>query len=452
MTSIYELPDWDGPINEPEQALIEHATSGELLDLGGGPVPTDDQPILELEEMQAWGADRTIRAEVLRHLLVVSEGPVQAKGVRLRGARVSGPLDLESATLCCPLVLEDCFLDSEQSVVFDYATVTLVRLVRCRLAGLAAGLLVVTKELDLTGSTFTGFVQLVGADISDQLTLRGATISGRDPDESALVADGVRVGGAVFLDDGFTADGAVRLHSADITGPLVCSGARITGTDTDHNALVADGVKVGGNMLLNCGFTSAGTVGLVGARIGGGLSLQDATLSDPVALDAQGARIGQQLLWAPARAVTGLVNLDRAQVKRLDDDWSKDGAYWPAAGKLRLAGFVYEGFGGKNLATCQQRLDWVQSQHRKPLQGQPARFGAQPYEQLARVYRLMGHEDDALRVAIAGRNDLSTYSDMGRLRRTGNRLLDVTIKHGDQPLRAVGALLAVFVVAFLLLY
>jgi hypothetical protein len=87
-----------------------------------------------------------------------------------------------------------------------------------------------------------------------------------------------------------------------------------------------------------------------------------------------------------------------------------------------------------------------------PLQGQPARFGAQPYEQLARVYRLMGHEDDALQVAIARRNDLSTYSDMGRLRRTGNRLLNVTIKHGDQPLRAAGALLAVFVVAFLLLY
>jgi hypothetical protein len=62
----------------------------------------------------------------------------------------------------------------------------------------------------------------------------------------------------------------------------------------------------------------------------------------------------------------------------------------------------------------------------------------------------MGHESDARRVAIARRNDLRTYSDMSRLRRTGNRFLDVTIKHGYQPLRAVGMLAVVFIAAFLL--
>jgi hypothetical protein len=39
VTSIHELPDWDGPFNEPEQALISHATSGELLDLEGDAAP-----------------------------------------------------------------------------------------------------------------------------------------------------------------------------------------------------------------------------------------------------------------------------------------------------------------------------------------------------------------------------------------------------------------------------
>jgi hypothetical protein len=137
---------------------------------------------------------------------------------------------------------------------------------------------------------------------------------------------------------------------------------------------------------------------------------------------------------------------------RLDDDWSEDGAYWPTAGNLRLAGFIYDGFGGKNLASCQQRLDWVRSQHLKPQPDKPARFGAQPYEQLARVYRQMGHEGDACRVAIARRNDLRAYGGLGRLRRTGNWLLDVTIKHGYQPLRAVGMLAVVFVAAFFLSY
>jgi hypothetical protein len=585
VTSSHELPDWDGPLNEPEQALIKHATSGELFDLEGDPAPTDDRPAIELETMQGWGADRTIRAEVLRHLLVESEWPMHAKGVRLRGARITGPFDLDSATLRCPLELADCYFDGEQPVVLDYATGTLFRLVGCWLVGLEADLLVITQHLDLKRSTFAGAVhlscakisgklncsgvkitgtdpssqalvadgikvdssvflsagfvadgavrllnaditgqlvcsgahitgtdtdgnaldadsikvgggvflnagfvadgavRLLNADITGQLVCSGAHITGTDTDGNALDADGIKVGGGVFLNAGFVADGAVRLLGADITGPLVCSGAQITGTDTDGNALAADGVKVGGSVFLNAGFvadgavrllgaditgplvcsgaqitgtdthgnalaadgvkvgggvflnagfvadgavrllnaditgqlacrgaqitgtdsddtalaadgvrvggavflddgfTSAGSVGLRAARVGGGLSLRKATLADPVALEAQGARVGQALVWAPARPVTGVVNLDRAQVNRIDDDWSNKGGYWPTAGNLRLAGFVYDGFGGDHQANSRQRLDWVRSQHRKPLPGQTSRFGAQPYEQ-----------------------------------------------------------------------
>jgi predicted acyltransferase (DUF342 family) len=664
-------PGWNGPLEPCEQSVIEHAVIGGLLDREGGAAPTVDQCPIELETMQAWGKARTIRAEVLQHLLTESQWTVHAKGIRLRGVKISGPLDLESATLRCPLVLEDCYLDSKEPVVLKYSTVSLLRLVRCRLAGLSADMLVATKEIDLTRSTFTGAVHLLsaditgqlnfggatitgtdtnnyalvaggatitgtdtnnyalvadgvkvggdvsldggftaagairlpgaditgqlncsgatitgtdtssnalvadgvkvgrdvslddgftaagairlpGADITGQLNFSGATISGTDEDTDALVADGVKVGRDVVLDDGFTADGAIRLPGADITGQLNFGGAKITGTDTDNNALVADGVKVGGDVVLDDkftadgairlpgaditgqlnfhgatisgtdtnnnalvadgvkvgddvflkdgftaagairlpgaditgqlnfrgakitgtdtdtdalvadgvkvggdvflddGFTADGAIRLIGASVDGSLSLRQATLADPVALKAQGTRIGQQLLWAPTRAVTGLVNLDRVHVNRLDDDWSKDRAYWPGAGELRLAGFVYGGFGGKHLATCQQRLAWVQSQHQMASPGLPARFGAQPYEQLARVYRQMGHESDARQVAIARRNDLRKYGDLGKLRHTGNRLLDVTIKHGYQPLRAVGFLLLVFVAAFLL--
>jgi len=46
---------------------------------------------------------------------------------------------------------------------------------------------------------------------------------------------------------------------------------------------------------------------------------------------------------------------------------------------------------------------------------------------------------------------LRTYGSLSWARRTGNWLLDVTIKHGYQPLRAVGMLLAVYAVALLLL-
>jgi hypothetical protein len=429
--------------------LLEHAAAGTRLDLLGGSAPVADEPDaspFELEVMKAWSAERTVRAEVLRHLLVGPDWEVHAKGVRLRGARISGHLDLESATLRCPLILQDCYLDSEQPVVLDYATVSRLSVVRCQLAGLTADLLVVTKELDLSRSTISGVFLLRGADITGQLICRGARITGTD--RNALVAEGVKVGGAVFLDDGFTAAGAVRLLGADITGQLNCSGARITGTDNDRNALQAEGVKVGGAVVLDDGFTAAGAVRLLGAGIGD-LILRDATLADGVALTAQGATIGGQLVWAPKTTVTGLVNLEQAQVDRLDDDWSKDGANWPHAGKLRLAGFAYNGFGGDHPATWGQRLQWIRCQHRTPLPDQPATFDAQPYEQLARTYRQTGEDTEARKIAIARHNDLRTYGHLSLPRRIGNWLLDVTIKHGYQPLRAVGLLLAAYAIAVL---
>ena len=585
--------------------MLEFAETGEGLDLSLGTVPVHDYAPVDREAMQSWGPDRTIRAELLRHLLVTSQWPVHAKGVRLQGARITGTLDLESATLRCPLVLHDCYL--EQQVVLVGATVSLLELSHCWLDGLAGAQLVVTKRLDLSRSEFTGAVELPDANIAGHLTCRGTQITGNDMHGAALAADRVtvdgtvfldygfraagavqlsgaritsqlsfsdaqitgsdvqgnalaaaeitvggtmlldagftaagtvlltgariagqlscsgaeisgnhgnallaaesRIGGTVFLDEGFTADGAVRLSgarikgqlscsgatitrprgsalaavgvtvggivfldrgfSADgdvqltgthIIGQLKCSGAQITATDDEGNALVADRLIVEGDVFLDDGFATAGAVRLTGAQIDGGLSLHDATLAGPVAFVAEGARISQQFVWAPATAVTGLVNLERTQVHRLDDDWGdhdrpKDGAYWPSEGRLRLAGFVYDGFGGDHSATCQQRLDWIRSQHRKPVPGrvgtpgQPGSFDTQPYEQLARVYRQAGQDTEARRIAIAQRSDLRTYGSLGWWRRAENWLLDVTIKHGYQPLRAVGMLLALYAIA-----
>lgn len=538
------LPKWDGALDAQERSLIRHTLTGQRLDLEGGATPTDDQTPIELQTMRAWGADRTIRAEVLRHLLVSPQWPAHSKGVRLRGARIIGPLDLESAVLRCPLALEDCYFDSEQPVALDYAAASLLRLLRCRLRGLTADRLVVTMEMDLGRSTVTGMIRMLGAEITAQLNLVGVTITGTDESGTAMMADGIKVGGAILLHeftaagavsfvgadldalicsgarmtgadtqrralvaDGlkvgrevylnqFTAAGAVWLVRADISGDFVCGGAKITGRSMDGNALVANGVKFGGSVfldegfkaagavrltgaeisghlicssakigrdkegtalaagaikvgasvLLDEGFTAAGAVSLVGAHVAGHLSLRNAMLADPVALVANGARVGQQLVWAPRKLVTGWVHLERTHVYQLQDDWSKEGGYWPVAG-LRIAGFIYQGFGGENQATCEQRLDWIRSQHQS---GMPSHFDAQPYEQLVRVYRETGYESDARRVAIARHSDLREYGGLSRRRCIGNWLLDVTIKHGYQPMRALGMLLAVFVAAFLL--
>jgi hypothetical protein len=436
------------PVEPPEQALLDHASTGTPLDLVG-------EGRVDRQAMNNWGPARIVRAAVLRHLLVESQWPVHSKGVWLRGARISGPLDLESAMVRCPLLLEDCYLDSPDSVTLDYATAPLIILSRCQVVGgLTANVLMVTKGLDLNGSVFEGVVWLLSADIGGELNCKGAQLTGTDGDGhgDALVGDRMKVGGDVFLDEGFTAAGAIRLAGAAITSQLSCRGAQLTGTDRAGRALVGDWLKVGGGMYLNQGFTAGGTVSIAGARIGGSVWLDGAKLAEPVALQADGLHVDGQLVWRPRSPVRGRVDLERAAVHRLDDDWSLPAAHWPPAGQLRLAGFTYDGFGSHHRASWRQRLDWIRRSHTTATDTTPAAFAAQPYEQLAQVYRQTGHESQGRQVAIARRNDLRRYGNLTPPQKLGNWLLDKTIKHGYQPLRAVGLLIAVYAAVLLMVW
>jgi hypothetical protein len=396
--------------------MLRMAEAGELLDLGdcaGDPAA-----------MKTWGRSRTIRAAVLRHLLVGEDRPVHAKGVRLRGVRITGQLDLEAATLSCPLRLADCYLSNPQAIILDYATVSLLALTGCHLAGLEGDSLVVTQRLDLTDSTLTGPLQLLGADITGSLTCSGAQLTVANSDGNALAAARMKVGGDVFLDKEFTAAGAVQLLGVDITGSLTCSGAQLTVANSDGNALAAEQIKVGGHVFLDKfldrPFSAAGVVTLDGADIagqlncggaqltatvaggharlvatgmkvggdvflGGGFTTAAVTLpaahvggsfqfsgrlTDPQGFDLTDSRIANALVWAPETQVFGLVSLVDAAVGELYDFWRRRAnGYWPSAaeGRLLLNGFTYTrlvgpGDIGADAATVEQRLAWIGSQ------------------------------------------------------------------------------------------
>ena len=190
-----------GPLWPLEEEMIARAAAGRLVDRGAGPS--------NLAKMQTWGQERTVRAEVLQRLLVAGQWPVHAKGVRLCGVRISGQLDFKGATLAGPLSLDSCYLDADRPAALDYATASLVTLTGCQLAGLT-GRMLTARELDLRSSTLTRPLSLRGAVIG-QLICGGAQLTGRDGHGYALTARGMKVSGNVYLDDGFTAAGPIRL-------------------------------------------------------------------------------------------------------------------------------------------------------------------------------------------------------------------------------------------------
>jgi len=94
----------EASLTDVEQALVDHVTRGELLDLAA------DEPVDEAA-MRTWDSSRTIRAAVVRDILRgrLATDP-DPHGLRLRGARIAGQLDLENLTTGVGVGLVDCLL------------------------------------------------------------------------------------------------------------------------------------------------------------------------------------------------------------------------------------------------------------------------------------------------------------------------------------------------------
>jgi hypothetical protein len=273
-----------------------------LLDDGfdaAGPVDLNDAQIggsLRLSGGRLrGGGDHALVAE-----RVVVEGTWYARRlradaeVRLPGARVTGNVDLASATLAAP--------------AGDALDATGIAVGGSLLAGRHA-----------TGPIFTasGRVRLAGARIGGDLVLSGAEIVSTtipDPGEDApegsrapvlpagivdpaacVVADRMHVEGNLELDDGLSTTGTVRLPNAKIGGYLRLSGAQLAAGSPRGIALLTDGMEIGGDIEgrdtgrgpISCD----GRLRLVDATVRGTASLSGAHLSAPDAYALLGDRL-----------------------------------------------------------------------------------------------------------------------------------------------------------------
>src|SRR5260370_9965122 len=99
--------------------------------------------------------------------------------------------------------------------------------------------------------TAAGAVQLPNADIAGALNCRAAQLTRADGDGNALTADRLKVGGDVVLDGGFRSAGAVRPTGAAIPRQLVCPAAHLPGTDAAGHPRHPDGTREGAHVLRN---------------------------------------------------------------------------------------------------------------------------------------------------------------------------------------------------------
>ena len=255
------------------------------LDLCSGDLDAD-----RTESGDSWGPERTVEARTLVDALTRPDTPARG-AVRIRGARITGILDLSRTELACPLQFERCYFDEE--VLLDESRIPTVSLDGCRLPALSAYQLETRGDVDLVRTT-TGWVDVSGAKIGGAFGLNRVTLTS-NRDSNALNASRIRVDGDMLCRELTIEQGALGLMGGHIGGELNLNGAALA--NENGRALHGDGLRVDANIWASAHgpkpFRADGEVRLIGANAGRELNFSGARLINPSgdALDADRLRV-----------------------------------------------------------------------------------------------------------------------------------------------------------------
>ena len=410
----HQVGGWYPDLTEAERRLVQVVGSGEQLDLAGRKYRAGD--LIPADVMRGWGRRHTVRASVIRDVLRGRlVGRPDPRGVRLRGARISGRLDLDYLIATIPLSLTDCVLPD--GMVASGATLPALILRGCLLAHrdlppmVAARL--TTTVLDLSLATVTArcepaAVDLAGADLG-LLDARGATlVNARGPaldaSQSHIRRD-VRLSGfgegypaRQFEAAGHGELGTVRLRGATIDGSLSMSHAEVT-NNAGGSALTTDGMVVGQDLYLAWLTASGG--------------------GSEAVLDLPNTSVGRVFSYRPVTVTNS----------------------GSSGSRVNVDGLTYQALPAGLTPT-----DWLQV-----IRQDTAAYAAQPYRHLAGALGAAGRDREARDVLIAQRQDqLDRKALTGVSQRAWARLTGVVLGYGYRSSRALLFLLGVLAVSVIL--
>ncbi len=441
---------------------------------------------LELAGRVREGTDphEVVTADAIRTVLTSGVGPEGDRRLRLRGARITGRLELRGVECGAALILIDCVFT--EPVNLTGAELPELAMVGCRAPELRLGWLTtagsvrvvecevdgpvlmtearVGRRLDLSGSRFGEFSAInltVGGDLdARQLTsgwcqLTGANVAGRIRLIDATLGDAIRALWLTGATSGGDLDlyrvharGLVNLRTANVGGRIVLDRARIEGTPPIEgndayvhgrpglDAIVAEGLSTRGDLSLRYA-TVDGEVRLTTAQIGGTCNVSGSQLNNPGgrALEADRSAIGSGLLALDGFSTKGSVVLRDARIdgpvlmSRGTIDAPTDRAF-NASGLTSTGGFLANNYTFRG----QVRLTHAQIGGPFDLTGTEliastgrelsALTGDAEGLALAGMGMVVNGEVRAAGLTVTGTVDLSTSRISGLLRMSGARFTD----------------------------
>jgi hypothetical protein len=301
--------------------LLDKIREEKLIDLAKAcfdPPPTgaekkvlhDSASSKDLPEPDEKAPRPEIRPEFLRWLATDPDAAphIDPKGLRVNAATIPGKLDLRECHVNPALMFFRCDFQSE--INLESAETRGIYILDSSLAGgICAVEVIVHGSLFLQRIHSEGEIRLLGARIEGVLHCSGAKLKATG---NALSADGAKIDGGVFLNNGFDSEGAIRLLGVEITGNLECDGANLK---AKGDALIVDNAKIGGNVFIRGGFESEGAIRLLGAKITGQLVFTGAKLkAQGNPLIVENAKIGGSVFLTDGFMSMGMIRLSGAEI------------------------------------------------------------------------------------------------------------------------------------------
>ncbi len=370
--------------------------------------------------------------------------------IHVRDTLIDGGVDLRNCELNGRLTIGNCKIEGAidlidakiRSLHIIETTVHGVRADRlhcgARLQGEANDALLCSNT-NIEGNLFLrngfaakGRVVLEGTRVRGDVYAGGATIESRDG--LALWGDGVDVGGSFRLDDKFLAKGEVRLLRARIGRELNCDGGRFQ--NDNENALALDQISIGHNLRLT-DVKVKGAIRLLNARVGGDLYLSGARFEGQGTLGCDGAEIRGGFFFRDVPKPPKVMSLSAAHVGTLLDDSPS----WRTVEQILFNGFRYDRLGYQAPTDAIFRIEWLGKQTADDLGHD---FKPQPWEQLVKVLREMGHDEEARSVAIEKQVRLRKAGKIAGSLVPLHWLFGILVGYGYRPSRAIWAVVLVW--------
>jgi hypothetical protein len=481
MSEAHSGQDWTDELRDAVE-------TGQLIDLAPGKADGEINPSNSLR----WSSERLLPAQIIRKLLVKTALVTDPQGLRIRGARITGQLVLDYATLPCRLEFIRCSFD--QPLTLAYAKLPNLKLDGSLLPGLSLKSAQIAGSCELIGINATGTVDLEGIRISGLLDLTKAAIA--KPYGYALSLDSAEVAGDVFMDK-MAAKGEVRALGARFGGAFFLGEARLENMTSDSNpnghALFLDNAEIRGNAFFSK-LVAKGEVRALGAQFGS-LILQNAVLAnetkDALTLDRSQITINASLSAAQIRGNMRAVGttfggqLDLTDLN-IGDQMQRGGAaifLSSSIGTLNVSGLRVQG--GLNLSSAtigvlsvgktephhglpvlsgvrnwslgtidgfirtdsDKAARWLDSLEGINEKTRSRLFSVQPWKEVARAYDQLGQQRDSRFIRYWAEVRATRTSPLGR--RFFRWLYGLFVGYGYRPFRVLGWILFLYIVALI---